>query len=542
MSEEQVSPLVLVVDDQIPATIMLQRLFEHHGYRVKCAYDGPTALDSAREVIPDLILLDVLMPGMSGFEVLERLRQNPVTAIIPTIMITALDEPDNIARGLNLGADDYIRKPFHTRELLARAESKMKARKLEDNLQRRTQELEALLRVSEDLSQRREVNEMLKLVTRLTLELLPGDVAAIFQVNEDGRIVNNYIEVGELTPADVEIDTEILAEKLLQSRQSIRWNGEGVFVFVKGFKSGMAIPLEHGDMIHGMLMVVSLETIHDERHLRLFEGIGRQAGLALRNAELYEIQMNYALHLEDMVAEQTAELRSAQQLLVRSEKLASIGHLAASIAHEINNPLQPIVVILDDMRHDIEDKVTPDIRAVEIIQQSVERIRRIVAQLLDFTGKRTEGTETQLIKIDSVLDGVVTLNRKFFQQHNVKINADLAELPPVYGSKDKLEQVFMNLAINAQAAMPKGGTLYINARQEDDNVVIDFVDSGHGIAKEHLDKIFDPFFTTKQDGTGLGLFVSYGIIQSHNGSIEVDSELGKGTRFTIKLPVTLKVP
>jgi signal transduction histidine kinase len=539
MLEEQASPLVLVVDDQAPATVMLQRLFEHHGYRVKCAYDGPTALDIARDFIPDLILLDVLMPGMSGFEVLERLRQNPVTAIIPTIMITALDEPESIARGLNLGADDYMRKPYHTRELLARAESKMKARKLEDNLQRRTQELEALLRVSEELNQRREVNELLKLVTRLTLELLPGDVAAIFQLNEEGSIVNSYIETGALRSQAARLNVNHIVEQFLQIRQPMRWNGEKASA--SGFKSGMVIPLQHGDITHGILMVLSLDTIHDERHLRLFEGTGRQAGLALRNAELYEIQMNYALHLEDMVAEQTSELRSAQQLLIRQEKLASIGHLAASIAHEINNPLQPIVVILDDMRHDIEMNLPPDIRALEIIQQSVERIRRIVAQLLDFTGKRSAGSELQPLRINDILEGIVTLNRKFFQQNKINIEANLHELPLVHGSKDKLEQVFMNLAINAQAAMPKGGTLYVNAYSEGENVVIEFIDTGHGIAPQHLDKIFDPFFTTKQDGTGLGLFVSYGIIQSHNGSITVESEAGKGTRFIIRLPVTLNV-
>ncbi|NWF69682.1 MAG: response regulator [Chloroflexi bacterium] len=532
-------PLVLVVDDQIPATVMLQRLFEHHGYRVKCAYDGPAALKSARELIPDLILLDVLMPGMSGFDVLETLRQDPATAIIPTIMITALDEPDNIARGLNLGADDYIRKPFHTRELLARAESKMKARKLEDNLQRRTEELEALLRVSEELNQRREINELLNLITRLTLEMLPGDSAVIYHLNEEGQMINSYAEFSERAPRSPGLN-EQLVTRLLQTRRAMRWNGSEALV--SGFKSGMVMPLQHGDTTHGLLLILSLDVEHDERHLRLFEGIGRQAGLALRNAELYEIQMNYSLHLEDMVAEQTKELRDAQQLLVRSEKLASIGHLAASIAHEINNPLQPIVVILDEMRQDLEAKHMPDIRDIEMIQQSVERIRRIVSQLLDFTGKRSEGEETKLINIEKILEGIVTLNRKFFQQNNVKIITELPQLPPVYGSKDKLEQVFMNLALNAQAAMPRGGELYIGAHSEGENIVIEFADNGHGIPQEYMDRIFDPFFTTKQEGTGLGLFVSYGIIQSHNGSIEVNSVEGKGSRFTIKLPITLKVP
>jgi signal transduction histidine kinase len=540
LPDEHRPPLILVVDDQVPTTVMLQRLFEHHGYEVKCAYNGNMALTTASQLVPDVILLDVLMPDLNGFEVLRLLRENPITASIPTIMLTALDEPDNIARGLNLGADDYIRKPFHTRELLARVESKMKARKLEESLQRRTQDLEALLRVSEELNQQREVNELLRLVPLLALDLLPGDIAAIYQFNEQEQIINSHVEMAARVSEAVGFDVQRILNKLLKTRRPFRWNTNTPLV--EDFASGMAIALQHGDIIQGMIVVLALEAVHDESHLRLFEGIGRQAGLALRNAELYQIQMNYALHLEDMVAERTEELRSAQQLLVRSEKLASIGQLAASIAHEINNPLQPIVVILDDMLNDVRESNSVDVRAIKIIQESVERIRRIVSQLLEYTGKRSSGEEMGLVQVDKILENIMSLNRKFFQQHNVKIVTNLQALPPVYGSKDKLEQVFMNISINAQAAMPQGGTLTVSTRGEGDNVLVVFEDTGIGIPPEYMDKIFDPFFTTKQEGTGLGLFVSYGIIQSHNGVIEVKSEVNKGTCITIKLPVTLKVP
>src|SRR5215217_1503639 len=174
-------PLVLVADDEVNTTIMLQRIFEREGYQVERVNDGIAALAAAQQLLPDLILLDIRMPGMSGFDVLRMLRENPITAGIPTILITAnAREPADVARGLDLGADDYLYKPFAPQELVARAQSKMKARQLEDALQRRTQELAALLRVSENLNQHLERNELLELILRLLPELLPGDIAAIY--------------------------------------------------------------------------------------------------------------------------------------------------------------------------------------------------------------------------------------------------------------------------------------------------------------------------------------------------------------------------
>jgi signal transduction histidine kinase len=225
-------------------------------------------------------------------------------------------------------------------------------------------------------------------------------------------------------------------------------------------------------------------------------------------------------------------------MLIRSEKLASIGHLAASIAHEINNPLQPIRNILDDMSEDIQHQRPIDAQDIAILQESVERIRRIVSQLLEFTGKRSTGdTNVQLLDISRVIEGIVTLNRKFLEREHVTVVTDLPALPPVYGNKDQLEQVFMNLALNAQAAMEGGGTLTIRTRVEGNNLVAEFADNGCGIPADKIDKIFDPFYSTKPNGTGLGLFVSYGIVQSHHGNIEVQSEMNTGSTFTVRLPV-----
>jgi signal transduction histidine kinase len=536
MSKPQDSPLVLVADDEIHTTVMLARIFEREGYRIHTANDGAAALDAAQKLLPDLILLDIQMPLMNGFEVLSALRENPLTATIPTIIVTAkARQPTDVAHGLNLGADDFIHKPFDPRELLARAENKIRSRQLEETLQRRTQELEALLRVGEELNQHLEVNDLLNLIPYLVLDLLPGDLAAIYQFDEKQNLLNYNVQAKN-SHAVYEFDNDFIVAHFLKIGDSILWPDQTPLI--AGFSSGVAVPLNHGGNLLGMLMLISQDTPYDENHLRLFAGIGRQAALTLRNAQLYEIQANYAVHLEDMVEAKTAELHSAQQMLIRAEKLASIGHLAASIAHEINNPLQPIRINLEDMLEDIQNNAPIDIRAVKTTQESVERIRRIVSQLLEFAGKRNnDNGELQLLDVSQLIENVISLNRKFFEKEGMNIAADLAPTLTILGNKDQLEQVFMNLTLNAKAAMHSGGSLLISTHTANKEAIIDFTDTGSGIPGDQINKIFDPFFSTKPNGTGLGLFVSYGIIQGHHGTIEVQSKVGHGTTFTIHLPV-----
>jgi two-component system, NtrC family, sensor kinase len=542
MPEQPRPPLVLVADDEVHTTVMLARIFEREGYQVRSVNDGIEALEAAQRLIPDLILLDIQMPRMDGFEVLRALRDNLVTATIPTIIVTAkARQPTDVAHGLNLGADDFIHKPFDPRELLARAQSKIRARQLEETLQRRTQELEALLRVGEELNQHVEVNDLINLVPYLALDLLPGNVAAIYQLDDKLNLLSYHVEAKHDTVGVDVLDHIAITGQFLKVGEALLW--PGTVALTESFRSGMAVPLRHGGNMLGILMLLAQELEYDENHLRLFAGIGGQAALTLRNAQLYEIQANYALHLEDMVEAQTAELHSAQQLLLRAEKLASIGHLAASIAHEINNPLQPIRINLEDMLEDIQNNAAIDIRAIQSTQESVERIRRIVSQLLEFAGKRSASTaDLELLDVSRIIEGVVSLNRKFFEKEGMEIITDLYPSLSLYGSKDQLEQVFMNLTLNAKAAMTSSGQLYIRSWTERDEIIIDFADTGCGIAEDQLNKIFDPFYSTKPSGTGLGLFVSYGIIQGHHGTIEVKSKVNKGTTFTIRLPIQKETP
>jgi signal transduction histidine kinase len=224
-------------------------------------------------------------------------------------------------------------------------------------------------------------------------------------------------------------------------------------------------------------------------------------------------------------------------LLIRAEKLASVGRLAAGIAHEINNPLMPIRVNLELMAEDIEDGRDVSIQDIEEALRSVKRISRIVERLQQFTRKRGDQAPVmQSIKIVEIVEDVISLSRSYISKSGITVNVDIDDGVQIYGNRDQLEQVFLNIILNAHAAMQDGGTLTITSRIADQNLAIQFEDTGIGIAEDMLGKIFEPFVSTKENGSGLGLFISYGIIENHNGHIEVQSELGKGTIFTLTLP------
>ncbi|MDX2160620.1 MAG: response regulator [bacterium] len=528
MTTKADAPLILVADDEINTTLMVQHIFEREGYRVERVNNGIAALETAQRLQPDLILLDILMPGMNGFDVLRELRDDERTRAIPTILVTAnARQPSDLAHGFDLGADDYIYKPFAHQELVARAVSKIKARKLQDALQNRTEELEALLHVSEHFSQSLVIGELLALSVRLVRELLPCEAAFIYQFDDDGAIAHRHaLSADDFNPATIS-ETTLLQQAKKAGKKS------AFSVTFDGYEA-VVVLLRHANRLLGALAVISLVS-YDEDRLRLLTGIGRQAALALHNAQLYEFQLDYAQRLEDKVEERTQQLQSAQQMLIRSEKLASIGHMAASLAHEINTPLMPIKLGLEEIVSQLEETgAQVDSRDLEVINENLERIQRLIRRLLDFTRSGEDGIAQ--VDLAELLDGIIKLNRKFFEHGRVRVEARIESLPPVMGSRDHLQQVFMNLAVNAQAAMPDGGVLYIEAAADDREITVRFRDTGCGISPENLHKIFDPFFSTKSQGTGLGLFVSHGIIEAHHGRIEVDSQVNSGTEFRVRLP------
>ena len=236
--------------------------------------------------------------------------------------------------------------------------------------------------------------------------------------------------------------------------------------------------------------------------------------------------------------EMEKRLQETQLQLLQSEKLRSLGEMAAGVAHEINNPLGGILLYASLLLEELspEDQKRKD---VERIVSEATRCKEIVKSLLEFA--RQSSPDKELVNVNSAInEGLLFLeNQATF--HNIRIVKELDPgLPPVYGNVGQLKQVFMNIMLNAVDAMHGEGTLTIRTSLSQDarEVIISFTDTGVGIPKEILPRIFDPFFTTKEvgKGTGLGLSVSYGIVKEHGGRIEVESEVGKGSTFRVILP------
>lgn len=247
---------------------------------------------------------------------------------------------------------------------------------------------------------------------------------------------------------------------------------------------------------------------------------------------------NWGTTLECKVEERTREIEQMQSQLIQSAKLASLGEFVAGIAHEINNPLTGILMfssLVDrDPRLHIELKSN-----METVIGETKRCAKIVQNLLDFS--RNSPPEKELRSIHQILDHTLSLTIAQDTFDKIILVKNYAEnVPDIPLDSAQLEQVFMNMIINAEQAMPEGGTLTIETQKsQTDTITIKLKDTGKGIQEEAIEKIFDPFFTTKgrQQGTGLGLSISYGIIKSHGGQINVESSFGKGTTFSISLPI-----
>ncbi|HKP10477.1 MAG TPA: ATP-binding protein [Blastocatellia bacterium] len=237
-----------------------------------------------------------------------------------------------------------------------------------------------------------------------------------------------------------------------------------------------------------------------------------------------------------IVLENVTERAQLEEQLVQREKLSSIGLLAAGVAHEVNTPLAGISSYTQMLLQQITE-ADPKRKLLEKIHAQTLRASGIVNNLLNFS--RTGDTQFREVDVNHVLDDTLQLLEPQLRGSRVEIVRHYAEeLPAAYGNASKLQQVFMNLALNARDAMPAGGRLTITTRLVDTSLVVDFRDTGIGISPEHIARIYDPFFTTKEvgQGTGLGLALSYGIIQEHGGRIFVESRPNEGAHFTIKLP------
>jgi signal transduction histidine kinase len=532
------STKILYIEDDPQNRMLARAVLEADGYTVIDAEDGLSGIETAIRETPALILLDINLPGVEGYEVVGILKSFPKLANTPVIAVTAYAMEGDRQRTLVAGCDGYIQKPIDVdafptqiaeflrgkRERVEEREEGHYLRELNQRLvYRLLSQVEELKRLNDHFVRRAgQLEELHQAVRGVTSELgvtallekmLPALATAL-----GSRSLT--VELAEAPEARVTATGDRSERRPSVLAGSGRETGAG-WAEVE-WKQPLALQGRSLGTLIARHIVPPGAKSDEEQLLKI---VANQVAAAVENARLYE-----------GLKEQMGELRRTQAQLVQSAKLAAIGELAANIAHEINNPLTAVLGFASYLAERVGEG-QPMREELDLIQEEAARARDIVRDLLDFSRQREFAVEPADLNL--VLQQTIGMVRRQGRLDNVSVNELYApDLPLAEIDIARMKQVFLNIITNAVYAMSSGGSLTVRTTATDDSIQVDFTDTGSGIAPENLSRIFDPFFTTKPavSGTGLGLSVSLGIVQSHGGVIEVKSEPGKGTTFSIKLP------
>lgn len=540
--------LVLVVDDNPHLRVASARVMKQAGYRVIEASSGEEALIRIRESRPQIVLLDVELGGMTGFEVCRQVKQDPelMRTLIIILSATAVKTIDK-TQGLDLGADAYLMRPIGNAELTAqvramvrtyRAESELRRARdhLEEVVSERTAELaESNAKLKAEIREHRTTLEALKSSQSLLQSLVDGISDPIILLDGEGSVrkfnlaAQRYFDGIDLNP-------------LLKTPIRCAQSEPGSPPLHEAVKQGIPVHLERPCLKRSgrTLRVVSYPITRDKNEV---DGA--------------------VLHVSDI----TSQLMFQKQR-IQHEKLKSIGMLVSGIAHEINNPCHFIsfnMPILQDYVNAVTERIEathggkPDLELAGLpygefkqeflslisnVTHGAQRIARIVSRLRDFARVR-QPSERILVNIAEAVDRVLSLTGFQVKEQLKTIQQSIPNDVKVFlDSPDALEQVLMNLILNAAQAIDHDhGSLTLSCDFPEDSpqhVRILVEDNGCGMPPDVLDRVFEPFFSTKSSGdhsgTGLGLYVCADLVQNMGGEIDVESRPGKGTRFSITLP------
>lgn len=354
---------------------------------------------------------------------------------------------------------------------------------------------------------------------------LLGFVAIIIDVN---TVIANTIPA-ECNNKDIALKVMAGNEMIFQKKSSAPPEGE-----IVQYKQKIDI-INSEWTIEAMTIARAFETFHRFQPIFvLISGIFFTLILAL----YINLLQKRSAAISMLVDQRTIELQKASSQLLHSEKLSAIGRLSASIAHEFNNPLYGVTNVLQGLRRRVS-MTKQDGKLVDMAVQECDRMKKMIIDLQEFN--RPTSGKFEPIDIHKPINHILLLGKKEFSNKGINIQKEFAEdLPKIRAIADQIKQVILNLVTNAVDACKEGDTVKIKTEiLNKEMVAIVISDTGHGISEEDMEHIFEPFFTTKPEikGTGLGLPVSYGIIKRHNGDLKVASELGKGSTFTLILPV-----
>jgi len=521
---------ILVVEDNEDSRNLLVKQLRAYGHEATAAANGAEALEQALVQPPDIIVSDILMPKMDGYQLCHGCKQNDKLKDIPFVFYTAtytLDEDKKFA--LSLGADAFILKPTEP-DILVQTLS--------------------------------EVFEKAKSGALAPAEVAPLE-PSLFFAEHDKRIF------AKLEDKMAQLEAEITEHKQVEERikhaaeewrttfdsitdwvsicdkdfRLIRMNKAFAGVFKMKPKELIGKPCY--EIVHGTNEPVPncphKKTMKTKKPAtaEFFEPhLGTHLEVSTSPVFNEKGEVMASVHIIRDIIERK---RMEEQLLV-TDRLASIGELASGIAHELNNPLTSVIGFSDLLlARDLPNDIKEDL---EVINREAKRTAGVVRNLLTFARKHPE--ERQSVNINKSIENVLQLRAYEQKVHNIQVNTRFApDLPEITADGFQLQQVFLNIIINAEHFMIEAhgrGTLTITTERVGDIIKAYFADDGPGIAKENLGHLFDPFFTTKEvgKGTGLGLSICHGVITEHGGRIYAKSQLGKGATFVVELPISEK--
>jgi len=541
------------VDDEPDVVEALSRSLSRRGYVVETALTGEAAIELAGKSKFDVALLDINLPGINGIQVLEQIKK--IIPEIEVIMITGYGSIETATESLKKGAYDYIQKPINSDKIAVFVEKALEKHRLAETV--------ALYEISKAIFSTIEMEELLRIIVDLAMKVLLADDASIMLFDGQQRL---YIAFSSGLSEELKKETRLelgqrIAGWVAESMQPvILINGlanDARFKGVRGrenIKSSMVIPLAKNNKVLGILAVNRLNISENFSREELYRAniFASLASLALDNAGLYRnlqklkedlVQANRKSEREEkqsisMLAELKethAQLKTNQQQLSQSAKLAGLGRLVSDMAHEVNNPLMIILgnAQLCALSHDSKEELNA---GLNVIINECQRAKDIIQRLLRFS--RPSKGEFKEKDINASIEAIVSIVEHQFSLAGIAIKRDFArDLPAVFLDEEQMYEVFMNLLNNARDAMPGGGEISIKTYCGKDALYAEFKDTGCGMPEEVIKKIFQPFFTTKEKGNGLGLSVCCGIVKSHQGELKFKSSPGEGTTATISLPL-----
>jgi len=396
-----------------------------------------------------------------------------------------------------------------------------------------------------------DIDEILRLVLEGVIKNIGFDRARLYLVNERRDVLECKMAVGvdveKIKGIELPLDPEasIVSRSVMEKKPYIipdaRMDPRVNPVLKEKFNlhSLVVIPLFTKEKALG-----AIAADHTEPGRRLTQEtldsvmrFAQQAGLAIQNASMYQELKNFSRQMEEKIQKTTADLRKTESQLIRSEKLAALGQLAAGIAHEIRNPLTSINILIHSLRERLPSGNSQQ-EDLKVVEEEIHRMNEIVDQFLRFAKPASPFLEKT--DVLSIFEETLQLLRPQIEKQRIVVEREFQALPMILIDPEQMKQAMLNLLLNAIQAMPEGGQLTLKGQNSKEGqwIQLSIEDSGMGISPEDIDKLFDPFFSTKEGGIGLGLSITHRIIDQHHGKIEVENAPGKGTIFTVWLPIS----